>query len=208
MMRMWTLTAALALAVALSTPAGAYDGLVEKKTFSMPSYTTVNGATIKNVTVGYESYGSLNAARDNVILVAHFFSGNSHAAGKYAAADPAAGYWDAIIGSGKPIDTDRFFVISSDTLVNLNVKDGKTVTTGPASINPDTGKPYGMSFPIVTIRDFVNVQKALLDSLGIKKLHAVTIEVGLRRSASSKRSMWRACLRCKYSPSFSEPANL
>jgi len=173
-MRWWTLAAALALATAVSTPAFAYDGLVEKKTFAMPSYTTVNGGTIKNVTVGYETYGTLNAARDNAVLVAHFFSGNSHAAGKYAATDAAPGYWDAIIGSGKPIDTDRFFVISSDTLVNLNVKDGKTVTTGPASVNPDTGKPYGMSFPIVTIRDFVNVQKALVDSLGIKKLHAVT----------------------------------
>jgi len=173
-MRRWTLAAALALATAVSTPAFAYDGLVEKKTFAMPSYTTVNGGTIKNVTVGYETYGTLNAARDNAVLVAHFFSGNSHAAGKYAATDAAPGYWDAIIGSGKPIDTDRFFVISSDTLVNLNVKDGKTVTTGPASVNPDTGKPYGMSFPIVTIRDFVNVQKALVDSLGIKKLHAVT----------------------------------
>src|SRR2546425_443818 len=122
---------------------------------------------------GFVTYGTLNAARDNVILVAPFYSGNSHAAGKYAASDPAPGYWDAIIGSGKPVDTDRFFVVSSDTLVNLNVKDPKTITTGPASINSDTGRPYGMSFPIVTIRDFVNVQKALLDSLGIKKLHAV-----------------------------------
>jgi homoserine O-acetyltransferase len=167
------LTLAIALLVLAAGPAAAYDGLVEKKTFTLPSYTTVNGATIKKVTVGWESYGTRNAARDNVILITHFFSGNSHAAGKYAAADAAAGYWDAIIGAGKPIDTDRYFVISSDTLVNLNVKDGKTVTTGPASVNPDTGKPYGMTFPIVTIRDFVNVQKALLDSLGIKKLHAV-----------------------------------
>lgn len=149
--------AAVALVLAATVPAAAYDGPVEK-----------------NVTVGYETYGTLNTARDNVILIAHFFSGNSHAAGKYAASDAAPGYWDVIIGAGKPIDTDRFFVISSDTLVNLNTKDGKTVTTGPASVNPDTGKPYGMSFPIVTIRDFVNVQKALLDSLGIKKLHAVT----------------------------------
>jgi homoserine O-acetyltransferase/O-succinyltransferase len=68
----------------------------------MPSYTTVNGATIKNVAVGYETYGTLNAARDNVILVAHFFSGNSHAAGKYAASDAAPGYRDVIIGAGKP----------------------------------------------------------------------------------------------------------
>jgi len=153
--------------------AGAYDGMVEKKTFAMPSYTTVNGQTIKNVKVGYETYGTLNAAKDNVIVICHFYSGNSHAAGKYAAADAAPGYWDTIVGAGKPIDTDKFFVISSDTLVNLNTKDPRTITTGPASINPDTGKPYGMTFPIVTMRDFVNVQKALVDSLGITKLHAV-----------------------------------
>ncbi len=156
-----------------ASPGWAYDGLVRKQAFTMPAYTTVGGQTIKNVRVGYETYGSLSAARDNVILVTHFFSGTSHAAGKYKADDPAPGYWDAIIGAGKPIDTDRFFVISSDTLTNLNTKDPNVVTTGPASINPDTGRPYGMTFPIVTFRDFVNVQKALLDSLGIKKLHAV-----------------------------------
>src|SRR5207244_6347989 len=142
---------------------------VEKKTVAMPAYATGGRTTIKGVRVGYETYGTLNAARDNVVLVAHFYSGNSHAAGKYAASDPAPGYWDAIIGSGKPIDTDRFFVVSSDTLVNLNLKDPNTITTGPASIDPDTGKAYGMTFPIVTIRDFVNVQKALLDSLGITR---------------------------------------
>src|SRR4029453_8234194 len=128
---------------------------------------------MKNVRVGYETYGTLNGVGDNVILICHFYSGNSHAAGKYKAGDAAPGYWDAIIGAGKPIDTDKFFVVSSDTLANLNVKDPNTITTGPASINPDTGKPYAMSFPIVTIRDFVNVQKALLDSLGVKTLHAV-----------------------------------
>lgn len=162
------------LLLAMALPALAYDGPVEKKVFTMPSYTTVGGQTIKQVRIGYETYGTLNAAKDNVILVTHFFSGNSHAAGKYKPTDAASGYWDAIIGAGKPIDTDKHFVISSDTLVNLNVKDPNTVTTGPATINPDTGKPYGMSFPIVTIRDFVNVQKALLDSLGIRKLRAVT----------------------------------
>jgi homoserine O-acetyltransferase len=156
-----------------AAPGGAYDSLVEKKTFAMPSYTTVGGQAIKNVRVGYETYGTLNGVGDNVILICHFYSGNSHAAGKYKAGDAAPGYWDAIIGAGKPIDTDKFFVVSSDTLANLNVKDPNTITTGPASINPDTGKPYAMSFPIVTIRDFVNVQKALLDSLGVKTLHAV-----------------------------------
>lgn len=165
---------AVAFLTGLGSVADAYDGPVEKKTFTMPSYTTANGRTIKNVRIGYETYGTLNAAKDNVVLVTHFFSGTSHAAGKYAPADAAPGYWDGIIGSGRAIDTDRWFVVSSDTLVNLNVKDPKVVTTGPASIDPETGKPYGMRFPIVTVRDFVNVQKALLDSLGVRKLRAVT----------------------------------
>jgi homoserine O-acetyltransferase len=159
--------------VGSTSPGWTYDGPVEKKVFSVPLYTTVGGQAIRDVRVGYETYGALSASRDNVILVAHFFSGNSHAAGKYRPADAAPGYWDSIIGSGKPVDTDKFFVISSDTLVNLNVKDPSTVTTGPASLNPDTGKPYGMAFPIVTIRDFVNVQKALVESLGIRRLRAV-----------------------------------
>src|SRR5262249_47014478 len=168
-----TALALVVIGLAVAGPGWGYDGPVEKKTFTLPSYTTVGGQTIKNVRVGYESYGTLNAARDNVVLIAHFFTGNSHAAGKYQASDAAPGYWDAIIGAGKPIDTDRFFVISSDTLVNLNTKDPNTVTTGPASIDPAAGRPSGMTFPIVTIRDFVNVQKALLDSLGIVKLRAV-----------------------------------
>ena len=163
----------LAAGLLCATPALAFDGLVEKKVFEMPSYTTVGGGTIKNVRIGWESYGKLNDAKDNVILVTHFFSGNSHAAGKYKMEDPAPGYWDSIIGPGKPLDTDKYFIISSDTLVNLSPKDPTVVTTGPASVNPDTGKPYGMSFPVVTIRDFVNVQKALLDSLNVKSLHAV-----------------------------------
>jgi homoserine O-acetyltransferase len=150
-----------------------YIGLVEKRSFALPTYTTVTGKVIKDVRIGWESYGLLNKAKDNVILVPHHFSGNSHVAGKYREDDPLPGYWDSIIGPGKPLDTDRYCVIGIDSLVNMNSKDGITVTTGPASINPDTGKPYGMSFPVVTIRDFVRVQRALLDSLGIKKLVAV-----------------------------------
>ena len=153
--------------------AGAQSVIVEKKTFAMPAYTTVGGKTIKNVKIGWESAGQLNADKSNAILITHFFSGTSHAFGKYAAGDAAPGYWDYLIGPGKVIDTDKYFVISSDTLVNLNVNAPNVVTTGPASINPDTGKPYGMSFPVVAMRDFANVQKALIDSLGIKKLKAV-----------------------------------
>ena len=165
--------AVIVMAIVFVSPAWAYDPLVEKKVFELPAYTTVGGKTIQDVKVGWEAYGSLNPAQDNAILICHYFTGNSHAAGKYSAEDAAYGYWDAIIGAGRPIDTDKFYVISVDSLVNLAAGDPKVTTTGPASINPDTGKPYGMTFPIVTIRDFVNVQKALLDSLGIKKLHAV-----------------------------------
>jgi homoserine O-acetyltransferase len=164
---------ALMLAAAAAT-ALAQDLIVKKQVFTMPSYTTAGGQTIKGVRVGYQTAGQLNAARDNAILVCHHFSGTSHAFGKYAAEDKTAGYWDAIIGPGKPINTNRFFVVSSDTLVNLNTKVPNVITTGPASINPDTGKPWGMTFPVVGIRDFINVQKALLDELGIKKLYAVT----------------------------------
>jgi len=149
------------------------DLIVEKKTFELPSYTTVAGATIKSVKVGWESAGTLNADKSNAILITHYFSGTSHAFGKYAPSDATAGYWDAIIGPGKAIDTRKYFVFSSDTLVNINANAPNVVTTGPASINPDTGKPYGMSFPVVSFKDFVNVQKALVDSLGIRRLRAV-----------------------------------
>jgi homoserine O-acetyltransferase/O-succinyltransferase len=170
----------LALAAGLAaTPALAQaDLLTEKKTFEMPSYTTVGGGTIRNVRIGWESYGTLNADRSNAVLITHFYSGTSHAAGKYKADEKTAGYWDSIIGPGKAIDTNKYFVLSSDTLVNLNANMPGVVTTGPASINPDTGKPYGTSFPVVTIRDFVNVQKALLESLGISKVKIVGASMG------------------------------
>ena len=147
--------------------------LVAKKIFELPELTTLSGKTIANVRIGWESYGTLNADRSNAILVCHFFSGTSHAAGRYQESDPLPGYWDAIIGPGKAVDTDKYFVFSSDTLVNVNARDPMVTTTGPASIDPATGKPYGLSFPLVTIGDFVSVQKALVDHLGIDKLHAV-----------------------------------
>ncbi|HYA04684.1 MAG TPA: homoserine O-acetyltransferase [Xanthobacteraceae bacterium] len=167
------LAALFCICAALASPARSADLIVEKRTFELPSYTTVAGETIKAVKVGWEAAGTLNADKSNAILITHYFSGTSHAFGKYAPEDKAAGYWDAIIGPGKAIDTDKYYVLSSDTLVNLNTKQPNVVTTGPASINPDTGKPYGMSFPVVSIRDFVRVEKALVDSLGIRKLHAV-----------------------------------
>ena len=153
-------------------PAQAQELITKKQVFELPSYTTQSGRTLKNVKVGWESYGTLNADKSNAILICHFFSGNSHAAGKYSEAEKVPGYWDPIIGPGKAIDTNKYFVFSSDTLANLNAV-APTVTTGPATVDPDTGKPYGMNFPIVSIRDFVEVQKKLVESLGIKKLHMV-----------------------------------
>ncbi len=175
-MRTWNrlaLVTAMAVGTIWSSLAWSYDELVEKKTFTMPTYTTIGGKIIKNVKIGYETYGRLNAAGTNAIFISHYFTGTSHAAGKYAATDAAAGYWDSIIGAGKPLDTDKYFIVAADTLVNLNTKDPRVITTGPASIDPDTGKPYGMTFPIVTFRDMVNTQKALVDSLGIRRLKAV-----------------------------------
>ena len=171
-MRLWF--GALVLAAALQTAdADAFDSVVEKQVFTLPSYTTAGGETIPQVRIGYETYGTLNEQADNAILITHYFSGTSHAAGKYGPEDKAPGYWDMLIGKGLAIDTDKYFVISSDNLVNLNANDPKVTTTGPASVNPATGRPWGMSFPLVTIRDFVNVQKELIASLGIKRLHAV-----------------------------------
>ncbi|WP_394423501.1 homoserine O-acetyltransferase [Vreelandella stevensii] len=157
----------------LTTPLWAWDGVVEKQRFEIESFTTQGGETIPKVAVGWEAYGELNEARDNAILITHFFSGTSHAAGRYEAEGEATGYWDAIIGPGKPLDTDEYYIISSDTLVNLGANDPNVITTGPATLNPDTGEPWGMDFPVVTIRDFVEVQRALLESQGIESLHAV-----------------------------------
>ncbi|WP_050479224.1 E22 family MetX-like putative esterase [Herbaspirillum rhizosphaerae] len=146
--------------------------LVNKQIFTLASYKTVGGQEIRDVRVGYETYGKLNEAGDNAVFIAHFYSGTSHAAGKYKESDAAPGYWDSIIGPGKAIDTDKYFVVSADTLVNINVKDPMVTTTGPASINPATGKPYGMHFPVVAMRDSVRVHKQLLDKLGVHQLAA------------------------------------
>jgi homoserine O-acetyltransferase len=172
------LLAALA-SLALAAPATAQgqsqapaELIVTKQSFEIPRFTTQGGQTIPNLRIGYQTAGRLNAAGDNAVLIAHFFSANSHAFGRYAPGGPA-GYWDAIIGPGKPIDTDRYFVISADTPVNLNTGDPNTITTGPASTNPETGKPWGLAFPVLSMRDFVETQKALIDHLGVRRLALV-----------------------------------
>ncbi|RNF33375.1 E22 family MetX-like putative esterase [Paracoccus methylarcula] len=161
------------IAVMLAGPAAGYEPLVEKQEFTLENFTTRGGEVIPEMRLGYETYGKLNEAGDNAILIPHYFSGNSHAAGKYSEDDAAPGYWDSIIGSGRPIDTDRYFVVSVDTPVNLGAHDPNVITTGPATINPETGKPWGMDFPILTIGDFVDTQLGLMEQLGIEKWHAV-----------------------------------
>ncbi len=125
------------------------------------------GVDLANVTVAYETYGELNARGDNAILVCHALTGNAHAAG-YSSEDPkSAGWWDSLVGNGKPIDTSKYFVICSNFLGSCYG------TTGSSSLNPDTGNPYGLSFPQMTVRDMVRVQKSFVVYLGVKKLVTV-----------------------------------
>jgi homoserine O-acetyltransferase/O-succinyltransferase len=125
------------------------------------------GATLSPVDIAYETYGELNASKTNAILILHAFSGDAHAAGTDKESG-APGWWDNMIGPGKGFDTGKYFVICS------NVLSGCRGTSGPGSINPDTGCPYGMTFPPVTIPDMVRLQKMLIDHLGIHRLLAVT----------------------------------
>lgn len=163
----------LAALLLTASPALALDGLVTKQEFTLTDFRTRGGETVPQMRLGYETYGTLNAAKDNAILIPHFFSGSSHAAGKYTETDAAPGYWDAIIGPGKPIDTDKWFVVSVDSPVNLSAHDPMVITTGPATVNPATGEPWGMDFPVMTIGDFVDTQKGLMEQLEIPRWHAV-----------------------------------
>jgi homoserine O-acetyltransferase len=143
-----------------------------KQRFDLPNHRLLSGAVL-DVEVGYETYGALNERRDNAVLVCHYWTGTSHAAGRYIPEDPLPGWWDALIGAGKAIDTQRLFVVCADTLANVQARDPTVISTGPSSIDPATGKPWGSRFPIVTLRDMVHVQRALMDHLGIKHLRAV-----------------------------------
>ncbi len=125
------------------------------------------GRTLGPIDVAYETYGQLSPGRDNAVLVFHALSGDAHAAGWHTPQDKHPGWWDVMIGPGRGIDTDRYFVICA------NVLGGCKGTTGPSSINRATGKPWGLDFPVITIEDMVKVHKALIDHLGIKKLLAV-----------------------------------
>src|SRR5580698_9062872 len=161
-------------------------GTVETKYLDLPDPVRLDcGRELHPVRVAYETYGTLSARGDNAILVCHALSGDAHAAG-YSTATPAAGsrdgfaaerrdgaagkalgWWDGMIGPGKAFDTDRFFVVST------NLLGGCRGTTGPSSIDPATGKPYGPDFPVITVADMVRTERAFLDALGIERLAAV-----------------------------------
>jgi homoserine O-acetyltransferase len=137
-------------------------------TFAEPpnELTLESGEKLGPITLAYETYGTLNRDKSNAVLVLHAFSGDAHAA-DFHEGDKEAGWWDDFIGPGKGIDTNEYFVVCA------NVLGGCKGSTGPSSVNPKTGKPYGLDFPLVTIGDMVNAQRCLIDHLGIGKLLAV-----------------------------------
>lgn len=145
-------------------------GLVERQHYTFAENEPMvldSGEKLGPITLAYETYGELNATRSNAVLISHALSGDAHAAGYHSAEDKNAGWWDECIGPGKAFDTRRYFVICS------NVIGGCQGSTGPGSINPATGRPYGLSFPVVTIGDIVRAQRHLIDHLGIDQLLAV-----------------------------------
>ncbi len=145
-------------------------GLVQTQTFTFAQdepFALESGATLSPVTLAYEAYGRLNADRSNAILVCHALSGGAHAAGYLAPDDAQPRWWDDCIGPGKAFDTDRYFVLCSNVLGSCYG------SSGPSSVDPATGQPYGLHFPVVTIGDMVRAQVKLLDHLGIERLLAV-----------------------------------
>ena len=169
-----------------SKPAAGSVGTVETQFLDLPQPLVLDcGRTLHPVRIAYETYGTLSPDRDNVLLVCHALSGDAHAAG-FAKTPPAEstrdgfaaedrdgtsgkglGWWDGMIGPGKAFDTDRFFVVST------NLLGGCRGTTGPSSVNPATGKPYGSDFPVITVADMVRAERAFLDEIGIQRLAAV-----------------------------------
>lgn len=141
-------------------------GFVRPQYFTFDHLMLENGERFGPITLAYETYGSLNKDRSNAILILHALSGDAHAAGLLEG-ENVPGWWDAVIGPGKAFDTDKYFIICS------NVLGGCKGSTGPSSINPVTGKPYGLDFPLISIGDMVNAQKQLIDHLGIKELLSV-----------------------------------
>ncbi len=142
--------------------------MVERKqfTFAHPPHQMMLecGVALGPITLAYETLGQLNADRSNAILILHAFSGDAHVAGYQHSEDERPGWWDNMVGPGKPVDTNRYFVICS------NILGGCSGSTGPSSINPQTGQPYALAFPMVTIKDMVHAQRHLIHHLGITRL--------------------------------------
>ncbi len=140
---------------------------VVKRTFTVYGFRLENGQALPELTIAFEAYGRLAPDGRNAILITHGFTSSQHAAGKYSPADAVPGWWDGLIGPGKAIDTNRYFVVSS------NMLGSSYGSTAPASINPLTGRRYGPDFPDITVRDIVTGQRLLLDGLGVRHLVAV-----------------------------------
>src|SRR5580692_11150463 len=163
------LLAALPVAAVLTgTAAHAVDDplKVQKATFATKNFKLVSGTVMPEITIAYETYGTLAPDGRNAVLLTHGYTSSQHMAGR-AGANGAEGSWDGLVGPGKAIDTDRLYVVSS------NMLGSSYGSTDPASTNPATGKSYGPDFPDITLVDIVTAQKALLDSLGVKHLAAV-----------------------------------
>ena len=143
-------------------------GIVEPRDFVFSEeFVFESGQRLPGFTLRYETYGRLNAARNNTVLICHALSGDHHCAGIHALNDRKPGWWNNLIGPGKAVDTNRYFVVCANCL------GGCQGSTGPSSIDPQTGRAFGISFPFVTVRDMVRAQKWLLDALGVPELHAV-----------------------------------
>jgi homoserine O-acetyltransferase/O-succinyltransferase len=125
------------------------------------------GGALRGVTLAYETWGELDAAGENAVLIVHALTGDSHAAGEPDRPHKRGGWWSPMVGPGRAVDTERYFVVCS------NVLGGCYGSTGPASLDPESGRPYAMRFPLVTVRDMVRAQKRLLDDLGVKRLRLV-----------------------------------
>jgi homoserine O-acetyltransferase len=135
---------------------------------SPEGFTLDSGQSLPSITLAYETYGELSPERDNAVLILHALTGDAHVAGVHAPSDRKAGWWDVMVGPGKPYDTNKYFIVCS------NILGGCKGSTGPSSTNPETDEPYGLDFPMVTIGDMVRAQRLLVDHLEIERLLAVT----------------------------------
>ncbi|MFL5702595.1 MAG: alpha/beta fold hydrolase, partial [Ktedonobacteraceae bacterium] len=144
-----------------------YPAAKQVKTFTFDALPLQLGGQLGPVTLAYETWGMLNSAGDNVVLITHALTGNSHAHDAELPDDPKVAWWNPLIGPGRFFDTSRYFVICS------NVVGSCYGSSGPSSLNPQTGRPYGMRFPVVTIRDMVRAQRKLLEHLGVRQIAMV-----------------------------------